>query len=461
MVNRVAQYGLILVFVALLAYVIGLDIRQSLSIIVLGGMVGATLMFWKFRLVFAFFALSLMLATNLIEPSLLIEYANLDTIMFLAAMMVVVGYLEEARFFEVLIDKVIKVLGGRPGLLVIFFAAFSGLLAALVDEVTSILIMTAILLDYTSRYNLDPKKFVMMSIFATNIGSAATVVGNPVGVLIAFEANLGFADFLRWATPVAIVALLMCIAITYYWLRNEITLLKQLMTKEALLVKVGESGDEKKNIDIRVPSIIFLATITGLVLHTYIENLLGLEKNVMLLGVPIFFAGVVLLLERERARELVERRIDWWTLLFFLIFFASVGTLAHTGATQVFAEVILANAGSSPENLVVVVMLGSGLMSAFIDNVLSVASWIPIIHTLGAYGVNAFPLWWSMLFAGTFWGNLTVIGSTANIVAVGILERRERIHITFREWIKIGAAVTLPTMMFAALAIILQIPLMT
>jgi Na+/H+ antiporter NhaD/arsenite permease-like protein len=233
------------------------------------------------------------------------------------------------------------------------------------------------------------------------------------------------------------------------------------MASIKLEAPAAEVADGGQRVDIRLPAVIFLATITGLILHTPIEQAFGLGKNSMLLGVPFLFSGIVLLLERQRARELVERRIDWWTLLFFMIFFASVGTLSHTGATEVFANLILTNVGESSFALTIVVMLAAGLMSAFMDNVLAVATWIPIIKTLGELGVNVFPLWWTMLFAGTFWGNLTVVGSTANIVAVGMLERRERIHITLRQWIGVGAAITLPTMALALILILLQLPLMT
>ncbi|MDW7978475.1 MAG: SLC13 family permease, partial [Candidatus Caldarchaeum sp.] len=372
-----------------------------------------------------------------------------------------VGYLEEARFFEVLIDRLLLIIGNRPKALVIFFMGMSALLAALVDEVTSILIMVAILLDFTSRYNLNPVRFIILSIFATNIGSSATVVGNPVGVLIAFQAGLGFTDFLRWATPVSIASLLLCMLLSLYVFRRDIAQLSEAMANNAVkqvVVLEKTNGDDKP--DIRIPAAIFLATITGLVLHTPIEQLLGLGKNAMLLGVPFLFAGIVLFLERERARELVERRIDWWTLLFFMIFFASVGTLSHTGATQVFANIILEAGGSSLQTLMLIVMVVGGLMSAFMDNVLAVATWIPIIKTIGEFGINNFPLWWTMLFAGTFWGNLTIIGSTANIVAVGMLEKRERIHITLRQWIGVGAAITMPTVILALLLLFLQLPAM-
>ncbi|MEM4416693.1 MAG: SLC13 family permease [Nitrososphaerota archaeon] len=456
--NKIANYAAVLAGVTALAYLLGLDLRQAASLIILGGMIGATLLFWRFRLVFAFFALAFMLGIDLLEIDLLIEFAHLDTIMFLASMMVIVGYLEDARFFEVLMDRLLGMVGNRPVALVIFFMVMSAFLAALVDEVTSILIMTAILLDFTSRYNLNPIRFIILSIFATNIGSSATVVGNPVGVLIAFQAGLGFADFLRWATPISISALLLSIPITIYIFRADIKQLANAMQQQAATVAPTRHQDNGQP-SILLPSVIFLATIAGLILHTPIEQAFGLGKNSMLLGVPFFFAAVVLLIERERARELVERRVDWWTLLFFMIFFASVGTLSYTGATRVFSQMIY-QLGENPIILMTVVMVVGGLMSAFMDNVLAVATWIPIIQNLGELGVNIFPLWWTTLFAGTFWGNLTIIGSTANIVAVGLLERRERIHLTLRQWIGFGAAVTLPTAALALLLLYLQLPLM-
>ncbi|MEM1945402.1 MAG: SLC13 family permease [Candidatus Caldarchaeum sp.] len=457
--NKLVQYSLLLAFVLALAYVLGLNTSQAVSLVVLGGMIGATLMFWRFRLVFAFFALAIMLGTNLLEIKLLIEFAHLDTILFLASMMMVVGYLEDARFFEVLMDKLLARVGNRPRVLVASLIAMSALLAALVDEVTSILIMAAIILDFTSRYNLNPVRFIILAVFATNIGSSATVVGNPVGVMIAFRAGLGFADFLRWATPISTAALFLFILISMYVYRTDIKMLANNLGKQPVNPTFTANGINGDKFDIRVPAAIFIATITGLILHTPIEQVLGLGKNAMLLGVPFLFAGAVMLLERERARELVERRIDWWTLLFFMIFFATVGTLNHTGATQVFANIILQIGGNSIVYLMVIIMVVCGLMSAFMDNVLAVATWIPIMKTLGDFGVNIFPLWWAMLFAGTLWGNLTIIGSTANIVAVGMLERRERIHITLRQWIGLGAAVTFPTVALSLALLYLQLPL--
>lgn len=454
------KFAGILFGLVILSNLLNLNNIQMFSLLILGSMIGATLMFWRYRVLFAFIALSFMLGVGLIEVRLIKDFAQLDTILFLASMMVIVGYLEEKRFFEVLMDRLVGIIGDKPALVMIFFLVMSALLAALVDEVTSILIMVAIILDYTSRYKINPVPFIVMSIFATNIGSSATVVGNPVGVMIAFNAKLSFIEFLRWATPIAIASLFLTLVIVRIVFKNEIMRLEKTVLDER--GKSKEIEEVVRNIpDIRIPAIVFLATILGLVFHTPLEELLGLEKNSMLLGVPFFFAGIVLFFEREHAREIVERRIDWWTLMFFLIFFASVGTLKHVGTVDVLAKVVYNSTGGVLEYIILTILFAGGLMTAFMDNVLAVATWIPIIQTMGGLGVNTYPLWWTLLFTGTFWGNLTLIGSTANIVAIGALEKRIGIHLTLRYWIPYGVAVTLPTIGLATLMLMIQLPLMS
>lgn len=449
----------LLIGLVLFSSLLGLNSLQIFSLLVLGSMIGATLMFWRYRVLFAFISLSFMLGVGLIEVGLIKDFAQLDTILFLASMMVIVGYLEERRFFEVLIDRVVGLIGDNPNIVMVFFLVMSAILAALVDEVTSILIMVAIILDYASRYKINPVPFIIMSIFATNIGSSATVVGNPVGVMIAFNAKLSFLEFLRWATPIAIASLFLTLVICRIIFKKEIKELEKIIKDERTKIeKMKELIKETP--DIRIPALIFFSTILGLIFHTPLEELLGLDKNSMLLGVPFFFTGIVLFLEREYAREIVERRIDWWTLTFFLIFFASVGTLKHVGTVKVLAETVYNSTNGVLEYIILTIFIAGGLMTAFMDNVLAVATWIPIIQTIGQLGVNTYPLWWTLLFTGTFWGNLTLIGSTANIVAIGALEKRIGIHLTLKYWIPYGFAVTIPTISVAILMILIQLPYM-
>ena len=190
------------------------------------------------------------------------------------------------------------------------------------------------------------------------------------------------------------------------------------------------------------------------------EDALGLDKNVLLPGVAFAAAGIVLFLNHSRAREMVERRVDWWTLAFFIFLFASVGTMKMLGVTTVLAEGMYDISGNDETVLYFIFVPITSILSALMDNVLAVATFIPVVHEFGAMGVDNYPFWWGMLFSGTFFGNLTLIGSTANIVAIGMLERRNRGHITLKEWIKPGAVISVPTIILAAILVYLQIPMM-
>jgi Na+/H+ antiporter NhaD/arsenite permease-like protein len=307
----------------------------------------------------------------------------------------------------------------------------------------------------------------MISVFATNIGSSATVVGNPIGVMIALRGDLTFQDFLRWATPISLIALLVIIPIILIYFSKDIKTLSSNMKESTITAaEIRESPDtdavnqDVNDNDMRVPWMLFLGTILSLVFHTQVESLLNLEKNSMLLGTAVIAAGIALFLEHEKARELVERRVDWWTLSFFLILFASVGTLNFTGVTGILAEELFTASGGEPLLMLVLFTGTASVLSALMDNVLAVATFIPVVIDIGNLGESIFPLWWGLLFAGTFFGNLTMIGSTANIVAIGMLERRGRGQVTLIQWIKPGALISIPTIILAILLIYVQIPYM-
>ena len=477
--KKVAVYPSILIGVVIFAASVGLEPVQVASITVFAGLIGGALLYWRFRLAFALSGIAALMALGLLTTGTLIEFAGFDIILFLVGMMIVIGFLEDRHFFEHLLEKILKKVGNNPKKLIVILMLMSGLFAALVDEVTSILFMTATVLHLTVRMKVNPIPFVIMIVFATNIGSSATVVGNPVGVLIALRAELTFLDFLRWATPISIVGLAVAIPISLKYFSKDIRNMGQAMKVRAngsTSIDNNNSGpaigagggagtgaEEKPSHgkqSFTLPWLLFLGTIAGLVVHGPVEELLGLEKNAMLLGTALAAAGITLFINRNRARELVERRVDWWTLSFFIFLFASVGTLQVTGITSLMASALFSASGGDESMLFFLFTIMAGVLSALMDNILGVATFIPIVNDMEALGVYNYPLWWGLLFGGTFFGNLTLIGSTANIVALGMLERQKLGHITLSQWIKPGALVSIPTLLLAMMLLYIQIPLM-
>ncbi|PIQ82762.1 MAG: hypothetical protein COV76_01990 [Candidatus Omnitrophica bacterium CG11_big_fil_rev_8_21_14_0_20_64_10] len=435
----------------------GLTAKQVLAVSIFSTFILGTLLYWQFRLAFALIGITGLLAGRLIDIPHLIEFANVDIILFLIAMMIVIGFLEERKFFELLLERMLDTISHWPAF---FFPAMMGLAflsAALVDEVTSILFMTALALQLTRKLKLSPFPYILMIVLATNVGSSATVVGNPVGVLIALRAGLSFTDFLRWASPIAAAGLLLTIGVCLVYFRKplrEMTDGVRRLRNEAL--DTGRIRDHKQ---FRLAAWVFGLTIAGLVLHHQTEHFLHLPKNTLLLGVPLLMAGVSLLISGEKARTLVEHRVDWWTLIFFLLLFASVGTLQYVGVTDRLAQALTVLSGSHPAVLLGVIIAVTAFLTAFLDNVLAVAIFIPVVAGLLEAGVSSGALWWGLLFGGTFGGNATMIGSTANIVAIGMLEK-ENERVSFARWLGPGLAVTIPTLILAFILLFLQLPLM-
>jgi Na+/H+ antiporter NhaD/arsenite permease-like protein len=143
----------------------------------------------------------------------------------------------------------------------------------------------------------------------------------------------------------------------------------------------------------------------------------------------------------RKARKYIEKDVEWWTLLFFLLLFAQAGTLKYTGATDVLAKRLVELAGNSSSLLTGIVLWTSTIGSSILDNVVLVAAFIPIVQSFQSLSLNLQPLWWALLFGGCLGGNITLIGSTANIVALGILEKEKNIRMTFFRWFWVGLTV--------------------
>jgi len=441
---------------------LGLSANQTLAVggfcVVLYG----AIFFWQYRLAFACFGVSLLLSAGLLDVPHLIEFAGLDIILFLVAMMTIVGFLEERHFFEWVIDRLLLAVGPHPRRLMVVIMVLAAVSAALVDEVTSILFMMGAMLNLIGRSKINPIPFILMLVFTTNIGSSATVVGNPIGVIIAMRSGLTFLDFIRWATPISAVCLALTVWLCLRVFRRDIAQLKGVLMgrkgERRLEPIVGKEHVTKRGI--RIAGWLFAGVIAGLVLHHPLEHLLHVSRNTMLLGVALIGAGVALAISGQKARALVEKRVDWWTLTFFIMLFASVGTLKQSGVTAVLATRLLEVSGGSVPLLTTLFAWSSGVLTAIMDNVLAVATFIPIINDVGSSGIATFPLWWAILMGGTLMGNATLIGSTANIVAAGVLERRELGTVTFAQWLGPGMLVAISTTILANLLLLGQLPLM-
>ncbi len=433
------------------------NITQTIAATIFIALVIGTLMFWRFRVAIAFIGIVLLLLTKTIDLQHTIEFMALDVILFLVGMMVIVGLLRRSGFFRWLLAKALKISKFEPNRLMIIILAMSSILAAMIDEVTSILFITALVLDLCDYYEVNPVKYIIAVVLATNIGSSWTVLGNPIGILIALRSGLTFEDFIVTAFPVGVISLISLMVIVLLWQRGDLRLLRE---KVKAKIAGGEEGflDEWARVKDRKlfmgSAAIFVLVIIGLALHHRMELALELEPNTLLVAIAILGAGIVMLWKRTLARELIMRDVDWWTLIFFMFLFAKAGTLKYVGITDIISESMMDLGGGNLLILIPLVLWISGFLSAAADNVVVVATFIPIIQNLTAK-LGTSVLWWALLFGGTYGGNMTMVGSTANIVALGILEDRKGYHMTFKFWIKIGLWGSLVPMVIGTVALLI------
>ncbi|HNU61992.1 MAG TPA: SLC13 family permease, partial [Methanofastidiosum sp.] len=208
--------------IAILLDYVGFTRNQVIATSILAATVIGTLLFWSFRVAIAFLGISILLLTRTLDIPHLIEFASLEVILFLVGMMTLVGMLKDVGFFRWLMIKIVKLTNFEAHLLLIVFCLLSAVLAMAIDEVTSIIFVTAVLLEITDYFDVNPVPYVISCVMATNIGSSGTVLGNPIGILIAMRGKLSFEDFIIWAFPVAMISLIATILIVLFWYRKDV-----------------------------------------------------------------------------------------------------------------------------------------------------------------------------------------------------------------------------------------------
>ena len=457
--SMIPRFGILLAAAALVGFggsVVGMTAAQSTACAVFISIIFGTLFFWEFRLAVAFLGLAVLIFSKSLDIPTFVSSSSLEVIMFLVGMMVIVGALRDLGFFTWIVQLIVSMpkLSGRKFIFVT--AAASALLACAVDEVTSIIFISTLIFQVCDRLKLRPTPYILIAVLATNIGSSGTMMGNPVGIFIGTKGQLTFGDFMVWAFPLMLVALLITITLLLWFYRKDLdqfdVSLKDRLSRGLSIAPVVEVPYGKG-------LVLLVLTVIAIASHHQTETLLGLEKNSVLLVMPLICAGIVMILKPNRARHYIEKEVDWWTLIFFMLLFAVAGTLEHTHVDQLMASGFSKIAGKTPATLVPFIFSVSAVGSAFVDNVIFVAAFSPVIEQLSVT-VKDLPLWWALLFGACFGGNITMIGSTANIVALGMLEKHGGHQVGFFQWLKIGFLCTVVSGAIAVGALLLLTPKM-
>jgi len=423
------------------AYRFGLatDTLAIVAVCIFIAVISTTLFFSTHRVAVAFLGVAVLIGSRAMTLQGLLRSTELNIILFLIGMMIIVGGLKDLGFFTWIIQLIINKKKMTGPTFTVILCVLSALLSSLIGELSSIVVVLALVFQVCDTLKIRSTPFVLIAVLCTNIGSAATMLGNPVGIFVGNKAGFSFIQFLLGALPIALVSLAATVLVVLLWYRKSIAEMSLKMEEHR---KIHQGLGPLVRIPHRRGFFVLTATVLIIAFHHQIENILGLtgaeNTNAFLIVTPIIIAGLLMVYRPQRARHYVEHEVEWWTLLFFLLLFAVAGGLQEQGVTGKLADRLATITTGGPQALVPFVIGITAIGSAFVDNIVFVAAFNPVIQSLMTHSPDYSILWWALLFGACFGGNITVVGSTANIVALGQLERRGHAHIAFFEWLKIG-----------------------
>ncbi|GHF02844.1 membrane protein [Amycolatopsis deserti] len=363
-----------------------------------------------------------------------------DVIFLLLGMMIIVGILRRTGVFEFTAIWAVKRAKGSPLRVMVLLVLLTATASAFLDNVTTVLLIAPVTLLVCDRLGINPVPFLIAEVFASNIGGAATLIGDPPNIIIGSRGGLTFNDFLVHLTPIVVVEVAV-FALVLRWLfrgsfdadPKRIAEVMTLDEREAirdkrLLVKCGV-----------VLALVFAGFIGHSVFH--------LDPSV----VALLGAGILVLVSGSRPKDYLAA-VEWETLLFFAGLFIMIGALVHTGVIGHLARLAADATGGHALLAVMLILVVSAVLSGVIDNIPYVATMSPLVAGLVADLPDpgqGQALWWALALGADFGGNLTAVGASANVVMLGIAAR-EGTPITFWEFTRKGAVVTLITVALAA-----------
>ena len=354
-----------------------------------------------------------------------------NVIFLLLGMMIIVGVIHKTGFFEYLAVKAIKRAKGEPKRALVSLIILTAVASAILDNVTTILLAIPMTLIVCKQLNVSPVPFILSQVFASNIGGAATLVGDPPNIIIASRANLSFNDFLIHMAPWVIVVMVVITPMLVFMFRKQLV---NTATDRAKISKLDESSYIKDRVLLKKSLFVLSAVMVAFVLHTALH----LEPSI----VALLGAGVLVAISRLKPKD-YAMDVEWNTLIFFAGLFIMVGALVNTGALGKFAQYLKDQVGDQASLAAMVLLIVSAVLSGIVDNIPYVASMSPVVTELsaGISGQYGDVLWWALAFGADFGGNATIIGASANVVAVG-LAHKAGIKISFWQFAKYGIPVT-------------------
>lgn len=388
-----------------------------------------------------------LILTGVMSADKALSYIDFNTIGVLVGMMIFVAIVRQSGMFEYIAVRAAKAVHGDPWKIMVAFTLITAVLSAILDNVTTVLLVGPMSIAIARMLKIDPVPFLMGQILASNVGGTATLIGDPPNIMIGSAAHLSFLDFLD-NTGFAVLFILAVL----------ILLMKIVYEKKIELGTVDTGAIEKldpsKSITnralMRKGIIVLICVIVGFMFH----DKLGIESSVIALTA----AAVMLIIGREDVDQAIQD-VEWTTILFFMSLFVVVGGLTETGIIKELASKIIDATDGHPMVTMLVLLWASALLSSILDNIPFVATLIPLILAMQADGMDVTSFWWAISLGACLGGNGTMIGASANVVLSDI-STKHGYPITFKSYLKVGMPFMLLSIVISTVFLVVKFGIM-
>ncbi len=412
------------------------------------------------KTVVAIFGAALMLVLKILEQkeAFHVEEFGIDwnVIFLLISMMIIINLMKPTGFFEYIAIKSAKLGKGEPMRIMTIFAIVTAVLSALLDNVTTVLLLAPVTLLIADALEVDPIPFLIAEALASNIGGTATLIGDPPNIMIASKANLNFMDFIYNLTPAIIVIMAAFLFILKIMFGRKLHVRPELKQR---ILEMNEKEAIKDPVMLKKSLFVLSIVVVGFVLHG--------TFNYEPATVALFGAGLLLLLSGTHEPHHVLAEVEWPTIFFFMGLFIIIGGVVKVGLIKWMSIEVLAITHGNMFATSMLIMWFSAFASAFVDNIPYVATMNPLIidmakqiwpHLQGLellHNAELMPVWWSLALGACLGGNGTAIGASANVIVVGLAERAGK-KISFLRFMAYGMPVMILTVFISTIYVWLR-----
>ena len=402
------------------------------------------------RAVVVLLGTSVLIFTGILTQQSAIAAIDFNTLALLAGMMIIVGITEKSGIFQCVAIFSSKIVGASPRGILALMAVLTAVLSALLDNVTTVLLIVPITFQITRNLKTSPYPYLILEIFASNIGGTATLIGDPPNILIGSALNLSFMDFVKQLVPLVVLNLILLIGAFDFFVGRKLKTKKK-KKKELLKINVKDMITDKVLMWQSLFVLVFV--LSGFITAEYLRLQNG--------TVALFGASLMLWLYTAKDEHLLRDQkvedafslVDWTTIFFFIGLFVIVFSLETTGVLKILGNALLVLTENSVQKASFAVLWISAILSAFIDNIPFVATMIPTLKSIETDmgGREAMmPVWWALSVGSCFGGNGSLIAASANVIVAG-LSSKENEHISFAKFLILGMPVMLVSVIIASI----------